>query len=196
MRSRYDIQLALAERRLPLAVRHFRQRAARLAREVGDDWALLSTQRAPGMKALLEAASGRDNVVELGTASGWTAAALVLDSPTRRVSTFDIFDRPHRDEYWSLLKDDERARIEFAQRDSVAAAGELGDVELLFIDSSHEADATVAEFEAWRPTLADGAIVVFDDYGHPEYPGVREAVRRLALEGEALAGHFRWTHRH
>jgi hypothetical protein len=32
--------------------------------------------------------------------------------------------------------------------------------------------------------LAPGAVVVFDDYLHPGYPGVREAVAELELAGE------------
>jgi hypothetical protein len=32
--------------------------------------------------------------------------------------------------------------------------------------------------------LAPGAPIVFDDYGHPDYPGVAEAVAELGLTGE------------
>lgn len=31
---------------------------------------------------------------------------------------------------------------------------------------------------------------MFDDFGHPEYPGVEEAVRSLGLEGEDRRGLF------
>ena len=61
-------------------------------------------------------------------------------------------------------------------------------VELLFIDSAHEREAVLAAFRAWRDALAPGAVVVFHDYGHPEYPGVREAVLELGLEGGAERG--------
>jgi hypothetical protein len=65
-------------------------------------------------------------------------------------------------------------------------------VELLFIDSSHERAPTVLEFRAWRPLLGPGAVVVFDDYGHPDWPGVAEAVADLGLDGEVRGGLFVW----
>ena len=40
---------------------------------------------------------------------------------------------------------------------------------------------------AWQGALAPGALIVFDDYTHPDYPGVREAVAELGLRGE-IAG--------
>jgi hypothetical protein len=50
----------------------------------------------------------------------------------------------------------------------------------------------LAAFAAWRDALAPGAIVVFHDYGHPQYPGVREAVSELSLSGEEVGGVFVW----
>ena len=47
-------------------------------------------------------------------------------------------------------------------------------------------------FAAWRGALAPGAIVVFHDYGHPAYPGVREAVNELGLRGSERGGVFVW----
>lgn len=67
-----------------------------------------------------------------------------------------------------------------------------GAVDLLFIDSSHTREATLQEWHAWRPRLAPGALVVFDDHGHPEFPGVAEAVRELGLDGHVEAGMFVW----
>ena len=62
---------------------------------------------------------------------------------------------------------------------------------MLFIDSSHEREPTVLEFTAWRPRLAPGAVVVFDDHGHPDWPGVAEAVGDLGLAGEVRGGALR-----
>jgi hypothetical protein len=33
-------------------------------------------------------------------------------------------------------------------------------------------------------------VVVFDDVTHPEYPGVREALRELGLQGDVRDGLF------
>ena len=38
--------------------------------------------------------------------------------------------------------------------------------------------------------LAPGAAIVFDDYGHPDYPGVREAVQELGLDGRLVGTLF------
>jgi hypothetical protein len=62
----------------------------------------------------------------------------------------------------------------------------------LFIDSEHEREPVLAAFAAWRDALAPGAVVVFHDYGHPQYPGVREAVRELGLQGSERGGLFVW----
>jgi hypothetical protein len=37
-----------------------------------------------------------------------------------------------------------------------------------------------------------GAVVVFHDYHHPDYPGVRQAVADLGLDGEQQAGLYVW----
>ena len=66
------------------------------------------------------------------------------------------------------------------------------DIELLFVDSSHDRDATVAELRAWQPRLAPGALVVLHDYGNPAYPGVGEAVTELGLSGREHAGLWLW----
>ena len=44
----------------------------------------------------------------------------------------------------------------------------------------------------WRPALAPDAIVAFHDYDHPDFPGVREAIEELGLDGEARGGLFVW----
>lgn len=56
---------------------------------------------------------------------------------------------------------------------------------LLFIDGDHgetNETAPLDDFRAWRPHLAAGAIVVFDDWDG-KHPGVDQAVERLQSEG-------------
>lgn len=193
MKSRHEIKLALAERRLPKDVRAFREAAAKHAISRRDTWALRGAQKASGVSHLLKVARGRTNIVELGTDSGWTTAAFVLADPDCTVTTFDIVDRPHREEYWALLSSEQRARITFEGLDGVQAADRVADVDCLFIGSSHHREPTVAEFNAWRPRLHSGALVVFENYRHPDYAGVEEAIGELGLQGTARAGHFVWT---
>jgi cephalosporin hydroxylase len=67
-------------------------------------------------------------------------------------------------------------------------------VDLLYIDSSHEREQTIAEVRAWQPHLRPGAPILFDDYVHPDFAGVREAVEELGLEGDQRGKLF--IHRH
>lgn len=70
----------------------------------------------------------------------------------------------------------------------VAARWDGPKVGLLFIDGDHAEASVVADYEAWRPHLADDAVVVFDDYRSPRNPGVAAAIDRLGLQVEEAAG--------
>jgi predicted O-methyltransferase YrrM len=142
------------------------------------------------LAVLLNAARGRQRVVELGTGTAWTTISLVLADPRRVVVSYDPVERVEREGYLALVSRGTRQRLTF-----VGASGDEGPrnvetVELLYIDSSHQKEDTVREVEAWRSVLGDGSLIVFDDYAHPEYPGVAEAVSYLGLAGEQRCGLF------
>ena len=197
-----------ALRRLPPRVALFQVRAHALALRLGDVFALAAAARPDQLAALLALARGRRTIVELGTATGWTAASLALAEPGARVISVDPVEQPHRARYLALAGGAARARVEVLRATGVeaahsgpAAGGERGShtaggsqaaggVDLLFIDSSHERQATVDEFRAWEPRLARGAVVVFHDHGNPQFPGVEEAVHELGVAGEAAHGMF------
>ncbi len=122
-------------------------------------------------------------MVELGTATGWTAISLALADPRRQVLTCDVVSRAEPYRYLELVDDAVRSRIELAIRPGAHGPPGGDAVDLLYIDSSHERQATVAEVRAWWPALRDGGVIVFDDYTHPGFPGVREAVADLGLKG-------------
>lgn len=60
------------------------------------------------------------------------------------------------------------------------------EVGLLYIDGDHHFEAVLADFRAWRPHLADDAVVVFDDYDVPNNPGVLAAVAALVESDELV----------
>jgi predicted O-methyltransferase YrrM len=181
-------RLLLATRALPPRPALFQARAMLRAARLRDDWALQSSTRPADVAALLRLGRGRRNAVELGTATGWTAGALLLDDPQRRLASYDPVEREHRHAYLALLPASARRRLELVEAPGHDARHD--GVELLFVDSSHDRDATVAEVRAWQPRLAPGALVVLHDYGNPAYPGVAEAVAELALVGHPHAGMF------
>jgi predicted O-methyltransferase YrrM len=56
-------------------------------------------------------------------------------------------------------------------------------VGLLYVDGDHTKEGARRDIESWAPHLAFGAIIAVDDYGHPDWPGVGEAVDELVAEG-------------
>jgi predicted O-methyltransferase YrrM len=191
--SRAQLLLLLSLRALPWRVARFYLRARRHARRSGDRFSLDSAARPSELAELLELAGGRDLVVELGTGTAWSAIALALDDRSRRIVSYDPSVRPERIAYLRLAGDDARERIELRAEPDTRGP-HVGDppAQLLFIDSEHQREPVLAAFAAWRDALAPGAIVVFHDYGHPAYPGVREAVRELGLQGSERGGVFVW----
>ncbi len=179
-------------RALPPSVAWFRMRARRLARQRDDQFTLRSVTRADELGRLIELARGRRNVVELGTGTAWTAVALALTDRARQVVSYDPLVWDGRDEYLALAGA-ARERITFVQEPGENGPAATGPpAELVFIDSSHDREPTLAEFAAWRGALAPGAVVVFHDYDEPAYPDVTEAVRELGLEGERFGHMFIW----
>jgi hypothetical protein len=178
---------------MPPRVSLFYVRARRLALHRGDDWSLHSSTKPPALRSLLQLARGRRHVVEIGTGTAWTAAALALADRRREVLSFDPVVRPERDWYLGLCGDSATCRIALVEH-----PGELGGatagapVDLIYIDGSHERDRTIDTFQAWLPRLAPGAIAAFHDWGNAAYPEVSEAIVALGLDGQAVGELFVW----
>jgi predicted O-methyltransferase YrrM len=185
-----EARFVLSLRRLPLRVALFMFRARRHALRAGDEFTAVSAIRPDELAALLRLARGRRAVTELGTGTAVSAIALALADGRRKVVTCDPCVRPERDAYLALAGSSARGRIELrAQPDSDGPRP--GDaVELLFVDSEHVRESVLNAFWAWRDCLVAGAVVAFHDYDHPSYPGVREAVSELGLEGRSAGGMF------
>lgn len=175
---------------LPPRVALFQARARALAHRSGDRFSLTSVTRPRDLATLLSVARGRRTVAELGTATGWTAISLALADPARRVTSFDPVSRPEPERYAQLVPASVRDRITFTTAPGSDGPTTPERVELVYIDSSHEREQTIAEVRAWSPALAAGGAIVFDDYGHAHYPGVREAIEQLGLDGRAVGTLF------
>jgi predicted O-methyltransferase YrrM len=190
---RAELRVVLSLRALPAPVRGFWWRARWHARRSGDEFSLSSAARPSELAQLLALASGRAAVVELGTGTAWTAIALALDDHARRVISYDPCVRSEREAYLDLAGAGVRGRVVLREEpDSLGPRPEDPPVQLLFIDSSHERESVLTAFRAWRPALAQDAVVVFHDYGHADYPGVRDAISELGLSGKERGGLFFW----
>jgi predicted O-methyltransferase YrrM len=175
---------------LPPRVALFQWRARRLATRAEDRFALVSGTRPGNLATLLRVARGCERIAELGTGSAWTAISLALADSRRRIISYDPIERPERERYLRLAGS---ARSRIALVASPGSRGPLdGDcvVDLLYIDSSHDQSETIDEVRTWRPHLYAASLIVFDDFGHPDYPGVAAAIRSLELPGEQVGSLF------
>jgi predicted O-methyltransferase YrrM len=142
------------------------------------------------LAALLDAVRGCRRVVELGTGTAWTSISLLLADGERELVSYDQVHRSERNLYLRLVAPELRSRVDFIHAPGSLGPHNLKLIDLLYIDSSHEREDTIREVEAWRPALAPGALIVFAGFDHPAYPGVREAVDELGLQGEERGSLF------
>jgi hypothetical protein len=178
--------------RLPRRVLWFYSRAMVGAVRRRDWWSLTSATRPHALAKLLSVAENSTRVVELGTGTGWAAVSLALADSRRRVVTYDPNIHPQRDFYLRLVNEETRRRVDIRHDRGEAGPARSEEVELVFIDSGHSSTVTVASFVAWEPSVVAGGIVAFHDYGSRSYPGVKEAVEELGLEGELFGNLWIW----
>lgn len=112
-------------------------------------------------------------MVVLGVCGGGDCYHLAIGNPEGKVVGVDIaYDHPEQLEYIKKTC----PNFEFWMGDSVGSAKavfeKVGPIEFLFIDTTHTLEATCWEFEAWKPYLADGALVCFDDLFRTEMGNV------------------------
>jgi hypothetical protein len=178
-------------RRLPPNVAAFYLRAVWTAWRSGDGYSFAVSTRPQDVSTLLRLAQGHDAVIELGTATGWTAVAFAIADPRRRVRSYDPEVRPERERYLALAGA-ARARIELLQQRAEQAVPDPASAGLVFIDCAHDRETTRDAFRAFEPAVRPGGAVAFHDYGHPRFRGVFEAVEELGLRGEISGGMFVW----
>jgi hypothetical protein len=74
-----------------------------------------------------------------------------------------------------------RGRRTLVPCDSVAAARHIPDgMDLVFIDGDHTAQGVLRDLNAWWPKVTPEGLCTGHDYGHPDYPGVKQAVDAFA----------------
>ncbi|MDX6478359.1 MAG: Methyltransferase domain [Gaiellaceae bacterium] len=174
--------------RLPPDVILFRLRAIALALRTRD-----ISRRSPlsfwRLSRLLALARGRDRIVELGTAAGWTAYSLALSNPRARVKTYDRVARAGRDRYRRLVPSSALERVDLILRRGEDGPESPTSCDLLLIDADHWQPAVREMFDAWYGSVVPGGLVVFDDVA-PEFPDVAQTIADLGLSGERLGRLF------
>jgi predicted O-methyltransferase YrrM len=144
---------------------------------------------------------GDQEIVELGVFHGRTALQMAWGARQggrAHVTAIDPWDLPGNT-YDAPFTDPSARRwahhhvktlgyardIRLIQAFSQDAAAEYDGppVGLLFVDGDHSEEGARRDIELWAPHLAPGARIAVDDYGHPDWPGVKAAVDALVDEG-------------
>ncbi len=112
--------------------------------------------------------------VELGVSGGGGSLHLALGWSKGKVIGVDkVKDHPKNIEYI----ENRCPNFNFWEDDSVHLAETIpllfGSVDILFLDTTHTYDQTMKEYNAWKPSLSDRAVILLDDLFRPE--GMTEA---------------------
>lgn len=154
------------------------------------------------LRGLAKAVQRKHAIVEIGSFKGMSTcylAAGAIEGHGAMVYAIDPWDLPGnvygkhgftdpavREAFTAQLQASGVARQVVPIRDFGAAAGndwKGPKVGLLYIDGDHDYSSVRDDFSAWRPHLATGAVVAFDDYGTRRNPGVQRAVDQLRQAG-------------
>jgi predicted O-methyltransferase YrrM len=171
-----------------------------ISAEVGE---LLHNQAAvvPASNAIVELGSykGKSTAyLARGAKIGYGAPVFAVDAWSEEVSAWRnrVLERLPSATYREFLDQISRAGVKdqvTPLRSMTTLAAEMwADMEggqsvgLLYIDGDHHFDAVLADYRAWRPHLAEGALIVFDDYDTETNPGVLAAVSALADAGDIV----------
>ena len=125
--------------------------------------------------------------VVLGVCGGGDSFHLCKGNPDGNMIGVDIA-RDHEEQM--VYIEAHCAGFKFWLGDSVTSALAVheayGPIDFIFIDTTHVLDATIAEFEAWKPFLSPGALVCFDDLYRTEMAGVWESLPEPKLRMDLL----------
>jgi len=136
---------------------------------------------------VLSPLEGHPVIIEFGTGHGRSAATIGLSCPQGTVYTFDpgipyINEGQNEEEYEA----DTRKMISMSgatnvifERISNLDKEWTTPIDAINIDSDHSYEQTKDEINKWIPLLKKGGHAFFHDYGHPNAPGVKQAIDEL-----------------
>jgi predicted O-methyltransferase YrrM len=140
-------------------------------------------------------------IVELGVFQGRTALIMAWGASQgngAHVTAIDpwdtegnVYDPPFTDadsRVWAAyrvreLGYEDRIQLVQAFSQDVAPTWTGKPVGLLYVDGDHTKEGARRDIELWAEHLAPGAIIAVDDYLHPDWPGVGQALDELVAEG-------------
>lgn len=66
------------------------------------------------------------------------------------------------------------------------------DFDMIFLDAMHTYEDVKADIERWYPRVRSGGLMVFHDYAHPHFPGVKQAVDERFGPQSDVVGTLMW----
>lgn len=132
-----------------------------VAREAVDRGSIQNPDELAEMLTIL-AASPPQRAVEVGVCFGGTlwALAQVCLSLVGVDRDLSLVDQRNRTLPLTMLLEGDSADLRVVNE---AVAWLRGKPDFIFIDAAHEPEAVLADFEAWRPALAEGGVMGFHD---------------------------------
>lgn len=135
------------------------------------------------LHALVELAANRE-VLEVGAFSGLSSWGMAITA--KRVIAVDTFKANSagqtQENQYTTLEDFKRNTsrfknvMPFAMTSEEASRHIKTDFDMIFIDAMHDYESVKADITRWWPRVRHDGIMAFHDYGHSDWPGVKQAV--------------------
>jgi predicted O-methyltransferase YrrM len=161
---------------------------ADFAINVPADQAIVELGVYQGRTALLMAwGAQQGNGAHVWAIDPWEKDGNVYDPPftdegTRRWAEYNVRATGHS-KHVTLIHDFSQNVSDRWVTDHILIGYGNRQVGLLFVDGDHTKEGAKRDILGWAPHLAPGAVIAVDDYHHPDWPGVAEAVDELVAEG-------------
>lgn len=143
----------------------------------------------PSELEVLASLASNKRVLEVGSFMGLSAWAMAITA--KDVLCLDTFraatDGQRQTEELTTLDAFKKATARFSNvqylvMSSEQAHAHIPDVlkfDMIFIDAMHTYDGVKGDIERWWPRLVPGGIFAMHDYGHHDFPGVKQAADEL-----------------
>lgn len=135
------------------------------------------------LEKLMELATGRE-VLEVGAFMGLSAWGMAQTA--KSVFSVDTYKAntagQQQQEEFTTLDAYQKAVAGFSNvswyvgTSEQAAVDLAGDWDMIFLDAMHDYSSVKSDIIRWWPRVRHGGLLVFHDYGHGDFPGVKQAV--------------------
>ena len=134
---------------------------------------------------LIELAAGKD-VLEVGSFMGLSAYGMAWTA--KSVQCVDTFransaGQKQMDNHTTLAAFDKAVsrfnnvkRFVGTSEEAALNSAVQGQFDFVFLDAMHTYEDVKADIERWWPRVRSGGVMAFHDYGHHDFPGVKQAV--------------------